>query len=101
MDEFGVNVTMPDAPLPILLPDGWTVVYSGDLLTVMGPESDLQLSFLARPVVVDIADLICRLWREVKPGFDISILQKVEMPAKNGWDREIHIGGFKCQVQRR
>jgi len=91
MDEFRVNVTMPDAPLPTLLPDGCTVVYSGDLLTVMGPESDLQLSFLARPVVVDIADLICRLWREVKPGFDISILQKVEMPAKNGWDREIHI----------
>lgn len=91
MDESRVNVTMPDAPLPIPLPDGWTVVNSGDSLAVMGPESDLQLSFLARPVVDDIADLLGRVWREVKPGFDIPILQKVEMPAKDGWDGEIDI----------
>jgi CubicO group peptidase (beta-lactamase class C family) len=82
---------MPDAPVPTLLPDGWTVVNSGDLLTVMGPELDLRLSFLARPVVDDIADLLCRVWSEVKPGFDISILQKVEIPAKDGWDGEIDI----------
>ncbi len=93
MDEFRVNVIMPDAPLPTLLPNGWTVVNSnsGDLLAVMGPESDLQLSFLARPVVDDIADLPRHLWSEVKPGFDIPILQKVEKPAKDGWDGEIDI----------
>jgi CubicO group peptidase (beta-lactamase class C family) len=91
MDEFRVNVTMPDAPLPTLLPDGWTVVHPGDPLTVLGPESDLQLSFLARPVVDDIADLLRRVWREIQPGFDIPILQKVEMPAKDGWDGEIDI----------
>jgi CubicO group peptidase (beta-lactamase class C family) len=91
MDEFRVNVTMPDAPLPIVLPDGWTVVNSGDLLTVMGPESDLQLSFFARPVVDDIADLLCRVWREVKPGFDIPILQKAEMPSTEGWDTVVQV----------
>jgi len=89
MDEFRVNVTMPDTPLPIVLPDGWTVVSTGDLLTVMGPESDLQLSFLARPAVDDMAGLLDRAWREVKPGFDIPIYAKVEMPAKDGWDGEV------------
>lgn len=91
MDEFRVNVTLPDAPLPTPLSDGWTAVNLGDLLTIMGPELDLQLSFLARPVVDDIADLLRRVWREVKPGFDIPILQKVEMPAKDGWDGKIDI----------
>jgi CubicO group peptidase (beta-lactamase class C family) len=91
MDEFRVNVTMPDAPFATALPDGWTVVNLGDLLTVMGPEFDLQLSFTARPVVEDLADLLRRVWLEVKPGFEIPILQKVEMPAKDGWDGEIDI----------
>lgn len=91
MDAIRVSVTMPDAPLPTVLPDGWTVVHSGDLLTVRGPELDLQLSCLVRPVVDDLADLLCRAWREVMPGFDIPVLQKVEMPAKDGWDGEIDI----------
>ncbi len=93
MDEFRVNVIMPDAPLPTLLPNGWAVVNSnsGDLLAVMGPESDLQLSFLSRPAVEDIAHLPRPEWSEVKPGFDIPILQKVEKPAKDGWDGEIDI----------
>jgi CubicO group peptidase (beta-lactamase class C family) len=91
MDDYRVNVRMPDAPSPTPLPDGWTVVSLGDPLTVMGPELDLQLSFLARPVVDDIADLLRRVWLEVRPRFDIPVLQKVEMPAKDGWDGEIDI----------
>ena len=91
MNEFRIIVTMPDAALPTALPNGWTVVNPGDLLTVVGPESDLQLSFLSRPAVEDIADLLRRVWREVKPGFNIPILQKVELPAKDGWDGEIDI----------
>jgi len=91
MDAFRVNVTMPDAPLPIVLPDGWTVVGAGDPLTVMGPESDLQLSFLVRPAADDMAGLLDRVWREVKPGFDIPMYAKAEMPAKDGWDGEVDI----------
>ena len=101
MDEFRVSVTMPDAPLPTPLPDGWTVVNLSDLLTVLGPESDLQLSFLARPVVDDIAELLRRVWREVKPGFDIPILQKVEMPAKDGWNGEIDIAYDTAESESR
>ena len=82
---------MPDARLPVILPSGWTVVNQGDPLTVMGPESDLELSFLARSVVGDIDDLIRRAWQEAKPGLEVPVLQKVEMPATDGWDSEIAI----------
>src|ERR1700743_3219207 len=91
MGKFQGNVTMPDTSAPTPLPDGWTVVRSEDPLIVMGPESDLQLSFLVRPVVDDIDELLRRAWNEVKPGFDLPILQKVEMPAKDGWDGEIDV----------
>ena len=89
MDTFQGNVTLPDALVATRLPDGWTVVRSGDPLIVMGPESDLQLSFLARPVDDDMASLLRRVWQEVKPGFDLPVLQKVETPAKDGWHGEI------------
>ena len=91
MNKSQVYVTMPDAPLPVALPGGWTVVHQGDPLTVIGPESDLELSFLARPVVDDIEELIRLVWQGVKPGFDVPVLHKVEMPAKDGWNREIDI----------
>src|ERR1700722_2734729 len=91
MDKPQVYVAMPDAPLPVALPGGWTVVNQGDPLIVIGPESDLELSFVARPVVDDIVDLIRRVWQEVKPGFDTPVLHKVEVPAKDGWDGEIDI----------
>lgn len=90
-DKSKVYVAMPDAPLPIALPSGWAVVNQSDPLTVVGPESDLELSFIARPVVDDIGDLIRLAWQEVKPGFDVPVLQKVEVPARDGWDREIDI----------
>ena len=91
MNEFRVSVTMPDAPSQTALPNGWTVVNPGDPLTVRGPELDLQLSFLVRPVVNDISDLLRCVWREVNPAFDIPILQKVELPAKDGWHGEVDI----------
>ena len=86
-----VYVAMPDAALPVALPGGWTVVNQGDPLTVIGPESDLELSFLARPVGDDIDDLIRLAWQQAKPGFDVPVRLKVEMPAKDGWHSEISI----------
>jgi hypothetical protein len=91
VNQSEIHITMPDASLPVILPGGWTVVNQGDPLTVMGPESDLELSFLARSVVGDIDDLIRRAWQEAKPGLEVPVLQKVEMPATDGWDSEIAI----------
>jgi CubicO group peptidase (beta-lactamase class C family) len=91
MDESREYVVMPDSPFPVPLPGGWTIVNEGDPLTVMGPELDLELSFIARPVVDDITDLLRRVWQEVKPGFSVPLLHKVAMSAKDGWDGEIDV----------
>jgi CubicO group peptidase (beta-lactamase class C family) len=82
---------MPYALSPVALPGGWTVVNQGNPSTVIGPEFDLELSFVACPVADDMADLVRLAWQEVKPGFDVPVLHKVEMPAKDGWDSEITI----------
>jgi CubicO group peptidase (beta-lactamase class C family) len=91
MDESRVCVAMPEALVQVPLPGGWTVVHQGERLTVMGPELDLELSFLARPVAGDMADLLRCAWQEVKPGFDVPVLQKVDMPAQGGWDGEMNV----------
>jgi CubicO group peptidase (beta-lactamase class C family) len=91
MDESREYVVMPDSPFPVPLPGGWTIVNEGDPLTVMGPELDLELSFIARPVVDDITDLLRRVWQEVKPGFSVPLLHKVAMSAKDGWDGEMDV----------
>lgn len=91
MDDSRVYVAMPEALLQVPLPGGWTVVHQGQRLTVMGPELDLELSFLARPVAGDMADLLRCVWQEVKPGFDVPVLQKIDLPAQGGWDGEVHV----------
>jgi CubicO group peptidase (beta-lactamase class C family) len=91
MDKPQMYVTMPDAPLPIALPGGWTVRNQADPLTVVGPEADLELSFLTRSGTGDLEELIRLAWQEAKPGFDVPVLHKVEIPAKDGWDKEIDI----------
>ncbi len=57
----------------------------------MGPERDLELSFLARPVQEDTAYLLRCAWEEVKPGFDVPVLQMVDVPAGGGWNGEVHV----------
>src|SRR5258708_31541232 len=91
MNESQVYVTMPDAPLPVALPGGWTLVNQDEPLTVLGPESDLQLSFLARPIAGEIDDLVPLAWQDVKSGFNIPVYHKVELPASDGWDGAMHI----------
>jgi CubicO group peptidase (beta-lactamase class C family) len=91
MDKSQLYVTMPDAPLPIALPSGWTVANHADPLTVLAPESDLELSFLALSVADDIEDLVRLAWQKVKPAFNLPVLHKVEMPARDGWESEITI----------
>ena len=57
MDKSPMHVAMPDAPSPVALPSGWTAVDQGELLTVVGPESDLTLSFVASPAATDTEEL--------------------------------------------
>jgi len=101
MDKPKLYISLPDAPLPIVLPGGWNIVNQGDPLSVIGPESDLKMSFLARPVMGDIDDLIRAAWQEVEPGFNVAVRQKVEMPTRDGWDRAIQIAYDTAESESR
>jgi CubicO group peptidase (beta-lactamase class C family) len=91
MDESRVYVTLPQALLQVPLPSGWTVVRQGETLTVMGPELDLELSFLVRPFATAMTELFRCAWQQVNPGFDVPVMQKIDMPAQGGWDNEVHV----------
>jgi len=84
-----MDIAMPDAPSPIALPGGWTVASQDDPLTVVGPESDLTLSFVASPAATDAEEMLRLAWRRVKPDFDLRVKQKVEMPTTDGWDKAV------------
>jgi CubicO group peptidase (beta-lactamase class C family) len=82
-------VAMPDAPLPVALPGGWTAVNRGDPLTVVGPELDLTVAFVACPATTEVEELFRLTWQRVKPDFDLPVRQKVEMPTTDGWDKAV------------
>lgn len=58
-------------------------------LTVIGPESDLTLSFVESPVPADIEELFRLAWHRVNPEFDLTVKHRVEMPTTNGWDKAV------------
>jgi CubicO group peptidase (beta-lactamase class C family) len=91
MNESQVYITMPDAALPVLLPARWTVVNQGDPLTVMGPESDVTMFFLVRPVTSDTEQLFRLAWQQAEPEFDLIVGQTVEMPSTDGWDTVVQV----------
>ncbi len=91
MDRAEVYVAMPDSPLPTALPSGWTVLQEGDPLTVAGPELDLKVTFLGRPLADSIESLVRAAWREIEPSFDVPVRQQVEMPTPDGWDNTVQI----------
>jgi hypothetical protein len=91
MNESQVYIAMPDAALPVLLPAGWTVINQGDPLTVMGPESDLTMFFLVRPVGSDTEQLFRLAWQQAEPEFDLLVGQTVEMPSTDGWDTVVQV----------
>jgi CubicO group peptidase (beta-lactamase class C family) len=91
MDKSLMYVAMPDAPLPVALPGGWTATNQGDFLTVVGPESDLALSFVASPAATEVEEMLRLAWQRVKPDFDLPVRQKVEMPSTDGWDKAVQV----------
>ncbi len=91
MDRAEVYVGLPDSPVPTALPSGWTVVRDGDPITVAGPEMDLKVTFLGRPLSDSMGDMVRAAWREIEPGFDVAVRQQVEMPTPDGWDNTVQI----------
>jgi CubicO group peptidase (beta-lactamase class C family) len=82
-------VAFPDAPVSVALPPGWTELVAAGALTVVGPEGDLRMSFVVRPISPNIEELLCLAWQQVNPGFDLSVRQTVEVPDTDGWDKAI------------
>jgi CubicO group peptidase (beta-lactamase class C family) len=89
MESSKTYVAMPDAASPVALPNGWTAFEEADPLTVVGPESDLRMSFLVRPVTPDSEQFLRLAWQQVNPEFDIPVRQTVEIPDTEGWDRAV------------
>ncbi|MFP5235714.1 MAG: serine hydrolase domain-containing protein [Acidobacteriota bacterium] len=86
-----MSIAMPDAPLPVALPDGWTAANQGNPLSLIGPEGDLMLAFMACPAAADVEELFSLAWRRVKADFDLPVKQKVEMPTTDGWDKAVQV----------
>jgi CubicO group peptidase (beta-lactamase class C family) len=82
-------VAMPDAHLPVALPGGWTVANEGEPLTVVGPEGDLTLAFVACPAATEVEEQFRLAWQRVRPEFDLTVRHKVEMPSLDGWDKAV------------
>lgn len=87
MEEQELRVTLPDALSEVVLPKGWTVVEGEDLLTVLGPEQDLKVAFVAEAAVDDPDGQMLGVWRKLEPGFDAGVRQRVESPAADGWEK--------------
>lgn len=83
-------VDMPDAVLPSAVPHGWTISEE-NLLTIVGPEQDLHVTFIAMPRDSDNADLVRNAWNLIRPGFKLPIRQEVEAPSNDGWDSTYQI----------
>lgn len=87
----GVRVEMPGSPSPILLPAGWSVLREGDPLVVIGPEKDLKIAFSAEPLAGAVEELVLAAWRTLEPGFDVPVRGQAELPATDGWEKNVQI----------
>lgn len=91
MEKSEIYIAMPDVAQPVALPNGWAVTNESEPLTVIGPESDLNLSFVVSSGSTEAEELFRRAWQLVKPDFDLPVKQKVEMPATDGWDKAVQV----------
>ncbi|MHB8568750.1 MAG: serine hydrolase domain-containing protein [Metallibacterium sp.] len=79
-------VLLPDASSPSALPKGWTSAEGMRALTLVGPERDLQIAFVATAKVGESHAIAAAAWRLLDPTFDSIIARQVEQPSTSGWD---------------
>ncbi len=85
-DHQSFSVSLPDVVSAIELPRGWSVANAAPVLTLMGPERDLQMAFVAMAHSDDTRAIVAAAWRLLDPLFDLPIAQQVETPATHDWD---------------
>ena len=79
-------VLLPEAAEPISLPKGWSVDEDVAALTVVGPEGDIRVTFVALPASAQATDDAFAAWRAIDAGFALPVFNAAESPAARGWD---------------
>jgi CubicO group peptidase (beta-lactamase class C family) len=77
---------LPDTANDVELPPGWSIDESAPVATLIGPEGDLRVTFLATPLDGAPADVATSAWRSLDPSFELPLISDVEMAAAGGWD---------------
>lgn len=85
-NQQSFSVALPDVASAITLPRGWSVANAVSVLTLMGPERDLQMAFLAMAHTGDTQVIVTAAWHLLDPLFDLPIAQQIKTPATHGWD---------------
>ena len=81
-----IEVLLPDALAPIAVPNGWTLDDGADTLTLVAPEGDLRVSFVAAPNSGNAVEIAARAWRMVDREFDLPVHNQAESAPSDGWD---------------
>lgn len=77
---------LPDALVPIVLPTGWARDESAAALTLVAPEGDIRVSFIAAPKTGSAMEIAARAWLAIDPGFDLPVQGQSEAAPSEGWD---------------
>lgn len=80
------TVLLPDAVEPVALPKGWRVDEAVAALTLVAPESDIRVSFVALSAGAAPADDALAAWHAIDAGFALPVFNAAEGPASGGWD---------------
>ena len=81
-----IEALLPDALVPIVLPNGWTLADGAGALTLVAPEGDLSVSFVAAPKSGRPVEIAAGAWRLVDGGFDLPVFHEAEGAPGEGWD---------------
>jgi CubicO group peptidase (beta-lactamase class C family) len=81
-----IEALLPDALVPIVLPNGWTLADGAGALTLVAPEGDLRVSFVAASKHGSPIEIAAGAWRLVDAGFDLPVFDQAEAAPGEGWD---------------
>src|SRR5579862_3078875 len=73
-----VVVLLPEAAEPIPLPKGWSVDGAVAALTLVAPEGDIRVTFVALQATAKAADDALAAWRAIDAGFALPVLTAAE-----------------------
>ena len=86
-----MTTLLPDAEAPIEVPAGWTAAPSAPVVTLVGPEGDLCMSFLSVPKDGAPVDVAAAAWRAVDASFDLPVFNEAEGAPASGWDATFQV----------